>query len=308
MLEFKPIEQSPFGVEVAGLDLREPLDADAVAEIVDRLHEHRLVIVKHQQLSEGQYLAFSRRFGRPDIHPLDYVHMPSFPEIEPIGNTLDKHREEAVRNGAAFWHTEHAYEADPISTQLFYAIKIPRVGGETWIADMRSAYDDLDPETKDRIDGLIVKHDYYAAEGGGGEHQASPIKTTEQADRLPPVRHYLAPPHPFTRRRSLYAVTGFTYGIEGMPDEEALVLLADLKTHALQPRYLYKRKHEVGDIMILDTLQTLHSGTHLEFTTGEHDARLLWNVALKGPPECCIADWRPCEPPPYGSSDVSAPS
>ena len=296
MLEFNPIEESPFGVEVTGLDLREPLDADALAEIVEMLHEHRVVVVKHQRLSETQYLAFSRRLGRPDIHPLDYVHMPGYPEIEPIGNTSEKDREEAVRNGAAFWHTEHAYEADPISALLFYALKIPQVGGETWIADMRSAYDDLDSETKARIDGLIVKHDYHANQGGDGEHQAAPIKTTEQAARLPPVPHYLAPPHPFTGRKSLYAVTGFAYGIEGMPDTEALALLADLKTHALQPRYLHKRKHEVGDIMILDTLQTLHSGTHLGFTTGEHDARLLWNIALKGPPECCVADWHPCVP------------
>lgn len=301
MLQFNPIEDSTFGVEVAGLDLRETLDTGTVREIVDNLHEHRVVIIKNQRLDKESYLAFSRRLGRPDIHMLDYAHMDDFPEIEAIGNTDPKDREEAVRNGAAFWHTEHAYEADPISALMFYPIKVPRVGGETWVADMRAAYDDLDDELKQRIEGLIVKHDYLAARGGDGETQAAPIKTDEQAARVPPVRHYLAPPHPATGRKSLYAVTGFVYGIHGMEDDEAFELLASLKTHALQTRYLYKRRHVVGDILLLDTLQTMHRGTQLEFTTGEHDARLLWNIAVKGSPESCAANWRASEPPPLNA-------
>ncbi len=301
MLQFKPIEESTFGVEVQGLDLRETLDAGTVREIVDNLHEHRVVIIKNQHLDQASYLAFSRLLGRPDIHPLDYAHMPGFAEIETIGNTQPKDRERAVRNGAAFWHTEHAYEANPISSLMFYAIKVPLVGGETWVADMRAAYDDLDDELKTRIEGLIVKHDYLAARGGDGETQAAPIKTEEQAARVPPVRHYLAPPHPATGRKSLYAVTGFVYGIHGMENDEAFELLARLKAHALQPCYLYKRLHVVGDIMLLDTLQTLHRGTQLDFTTGEQDARLLWNIAVKGSPESCVSNWRPCEPPPLNA-------
>ena len=296
MLQFNPIEDATFGVQVAGLDLREEFDTLAVRQLVENLHEHRVVIIKDQQLDEEQYLAFSRRFGRPDIHPLDYTHMPSHPEIEIIGNTQSKDREKAIRNGAAFWHTEHAYEANPISALLFYAIKVPLVGGETWVADMRAAYDDLDEGMKKRIDAVIVKHDYLAARGGNGETSASPIKTAEQAARVPPVRHFLAPPHPATGRKSLYAITGFVYGIEEMQDEQAFELLAQLKEHALQERYLFKRKHVAGDIMMVDTLQTMHRGTQLEFTTGEHDARLLWNIALKGAPETCVGHWRPCEP------------
>ena len=112
------------------------------------------------------------------------------------------------------------------------------------------------------------------------------------------MRHYIAPPHPATGRKALYGVTGFVSGIEGMVEDHAFQLFAELKAHALQPRYLYKRKHVVGDITVLDTLQTLHRGTQLRFVTGEHDARLLWNIALKGPPETCRSQWYPCEPPP----------
>jgi len=296
MLDIRPIEDSSFGVEVHCLDVGTPLAADTVAELVRELHEHRMLVIKDQYLDEERYLSFSRLLGRPDIHALAYVRMSDYPEIELVGNVNEKDREGSIRNGAGYWHTEHAYESNPVNILLFYARKVPQVGGETWLADMHAAYEDLDEDTKCRIEGLIVKHDFCAAQRGGSEIKAAAIKVAQEAGRLPPVRHYLAPPHPATGRKSLYAVTGFTYGIEGMEDEDARELLAELKAHALQPKYLYARKHVVGDIMVLDTLQTLHRGTEHEFTTGEHDARLLWNIALKGPPESCVSNWHPREP------------
>ena len=298
MLDLRPIEDSSFGIEVHGLDVGETLKAETVAALVSELHEHRVMIIKDQRLDEERYLDFARRLGRPDIHALSYARLPDYPEIEPVGNVLEKDQEASIRNGAVYWHTEHAYEADPVSMLLFYARQAPRVGGETWLADMRAAYEDLDEDTKNRIDGLIVKHDFAAARRPKGATKSAAIKSAQASGRLAPVRHYLAPPHPATGRKSLYAVTGFTYGIEEMDDDDARDLLAELEAHALQPKYLYARKHTVGDIMMLDTMQTLHRGTELEFTTGEHDARLLWNVALKGPPESCISNWHPCEPEP----------
>ncbi|MBS34817.1 MAG: hypothetical protein CMO26_02705 [Thiotrichales bacterium] len=300
MLDTRPIEDSSFGIEVVNLDVSENLPAETIAELVRELHEHRVVILKNQRVDKQGYLSFARRLGRPDIHALTYARLPDYPEIEPIGNVNNKDRETSIRNGAAYWHTEHAYEANPVNTLLFYAQRVPQVGGETWLADMRTAYEDLDEEMKRRIDGLIVKHDFCAARRNrdGSEFKNSAINAARDAGRLPPVRHYLSPPHPATGRKSLYAVTGFTYGIEGMEDTEANALLAELEAHALNPKYLYARKHVVGDILVLDTLQTLHRGTELDFTTGPHDARLLWNIALKGAPESCVGNWRPCEPEP----------
>ena len=48
MLQFKPIEQSTFGVEVTGLNLREELDAATLAELIENLHEHRVVVITQQ--------------------------------------------------------------------------------------------------------------------------------------------------------------------------------------------------------------------------------------------------------------------
>ena len=44
----------------------------------------------------------------------------------------------AVRNGAAFWHTDQSYEAVPSSATMLFSIKSPEAGGETQLADLKS--------------------------------------------------------------------------------------------------------------------------------------------------------------------------
>lgn len=292
MFDLNPTDPSAFGAEIRGLDIGHELSDAVVGEILDALYAHRFLVIKNQRLDEARYLAFGRRLGRPVAHPLDHLRMPGWPEIEPIGNVNEKDRDAAVRNGAAFWHTDQSYEAEPASMIVLYALEMPEVGGETLIADMRSAYEDLDHGTRSRIDSLVVRHAYEAAQGGDGEERAIPIRTQEQRARLPAVRHYLALPHPVTGTRSLYAVAGFTCGVEGMADVEASALLEELKAHALRPRCVRRHRHEVGDVLVIDTLQTLHAALPSEFARGKRDARLLWRLGIKGPPKLRVREWR----------------
>ena len=305
-MEIKAIEGSSFGVEVRGVDLSRYISDETISSILDALYEHRVIVIKHQDLDEGSYLAFGRKFGTPDPHPVDHLRLAEFPEIEAIGNTQERDKDEAVRNGAAFWHTDQCYEANPASAIMLYALKIPQVGGETLIADMRSAYDDLDQGMKDRIDRLDVGHFYGSTGGRYGDTKAPPIKTIAQEDLLPPVRHPLVLCHPATGDKSLYAVTGFTTAIEGMADDEAAALLQTLKTHALRPKYVYSHRHAVGDITIIDQFQTLHSAVPIDIATGNEDARLLWRIGIKGAPAICKDHWSLKAPPAFAVKRVPA--
>ena len=227
----------------------------------------------------------------------DHLRMPGYPEIEPIGNVNDKDRDEAVRNGAAFWHTDQAYEAVPASMIVLYTRRMPRAGGETLVADMCAAYDDLDADTRTRIDSLVVRHAYPGGAGGrrrgAGDTDQEP---TSSARGCPPCATILRRPIPSPGAGPCTRWAGFAYGIEGMADEEAKALLDELKAHALRPRYVRKHRHAVGDVMVLDTLQTLHAAIPLGFSSGEHDARLLWRLGIKGAPPIRAQEWRPSEP------------
>ena len=98
-----------------------------------------------------------------------------------------------------------------------------------------------------------------------------------QEQKLEWVRHRIARPHPVTGRKALYAVSGSSFRIEGMPDEEGVALLDELKRHATQEKYCLRLKYGVGDVVIWDNASLLHSAT----LTDPQDPRTLWRITVK---------------------------
>ena len=107
---------------------------------------------------------------------------------------------------------------------------------------------------------------------------ASPL-TDEQKAKMPLITHPLVRPHPVTGRKALYAVSGSSYGIVGMPDDEAVALLDELAAHATQPKYVISYPYKVGDVVIWDNASLLHSAT----LTDPDDPRTLWRITIKEP-------------------------
>jgi len=286
MVTITPIKGS-YGAEITDVDLSASIDDATIAAIVEALHAYRMVVIRDQSLTPEDYLRFGREFGTPHPHVLDHLRMTGYPAIMEVGNTEPQHRDDANRNGAAFWHTDQSYEAEPASATMLYAVKAPEAGGETLIADMAGAYDALPDETKARIDGLTARHLYGAASGIGEETIAAPLRTDDQVAAVPAVPHPLVRPHPVTGRKSLYGVAGTPFDIDGMEQAESTRLLQDLKVHATAQRFVYKHKYRVGDVAVWDTMATLHSGTPIDVATGEQDSRLLYRISVKGRPRIC---------------------
>ena len=210
--------------------------------------------------------------------------MPDYPAMMVVGNTDEKDKNETIRNGTVLWHTDQSYEKIPASATMLHAIKVPQTGGRTQICNMVKAYEDLDDDTKMRLESLQVAHQYGRGKLRPEEFRASPIMTSEQQEKLPTFYHPLVMPHPITGLKALYAVGQTSYAIKGMEDNEAIALLEQLKDHVLQEKYIYRHKYRVGDIAIWDTFQTLHSGEMIDVATGESDARLMWRISVRGKP------------------------
>ena len=85
--------------------------------------------------------------------------------------------------------------------------------------------------------------------------------------------------HPVTGRKALYAVSGSSYGIVAMPEDEALALLDELAAHATQPQYQLSYPYRVGDVVIWDNASLLHSAT----LTDPNDPRTLWRITIREP-------------------------
>jgi taurine dioxygenase len=131
---------------------------------------------------------------------------------------------------------------------------------------------------KKRIDGLVALHHY-----GNRDDQDKRSRTVasvlneEQEARMAWVKHKVARRHPITGRTALYAVSGSSFRIEGMPDDEAVGLLDELKRHATQGKYQLRLKYGVGDVVIWDNASLLHSATLID----PNDPRTLWRITIK---------------------------
>jgi taurine dioxygenase len=272
-----------FGVVIEGLDLSRKIPPRTWMAVLAVLHRRLVVLFRGQKLTPGEFVRFGRGFGEPIPHVLDHLRLRGHPEIFTLSNQPE--RPEEIRNGAAYWHTDQSYEQEPSSATMLYAMQVPRVGGETLFADMNSAYDELPEKQRREIGRLKVVHLYGNRDAGMyGEPVAAPLANQDQVQRVPAVTHPLVRPHTVTGRKTLYAVAGTSRGIEGWPEERAMALLAELKNHATQPRYVRSHKYEVGDVIVWDTAATLHAGTPIGAATGSDDRRLLHRISVRGRP------------------------
>ena len=93
------------------------------------------------------------------------------------------------------------------------------------------------------------------------------------------VAHPIIRTHPETGRKAIYINPIRTEGIVGMPEAEALTLLADLLAHVTQPQYQYRHQWQPGDLVMWDNRSLLHKAN------GDYDMnqlRYLYRVMLQG--------------------------
>ena len=237
MTQFQPLCPG-FGLEAHDVDISRPLSADAFAEIERAFYAGQVLVLRGQSLTPAQFVAFARRLGPPQPHVIDQFHHPEDSNILILSNVKKDGKPTGLQDAGSYFHTDYSYLQVPARATTLYSIVVPKVGGDTLFANQQAAYDDLPEAMKKRIEPLYGIHHY------GNRHDtdeqsrtaASPL-TDEQKAKMPLITHQIARPHPVTGRKSLYAVNGSSFGIVGMPDDEALDLLDELAAHSTQPKY-----------------------------------------------------------------------
>lgn len=266
-----------FGIEAGGVDLSS-LQGDEFARLESAFFKHQILVVRGQKLTARQFLDFGRRFGLPEPHVIDQFHYPGHSDILILSNVVKDGKPMGLADAGTYFHTDYSYLEMPARATTLYSIVVPRVGGDTLFANQYAAYDDLPRAMKKRIDGLIALH-HYGNRNNLDERSrtVASVLTEDQKQKVTWVRHPIARRHPVTGRTALYAVSGTSFRIEGMPDDEAHALLDELKAHATQEKYHYRLKYGVGDVVVWDNASLLHSATLID----PNDARTLWRVTIK---------------------------
>ena len=122
----------PLGAEIRGVDLSKELSEATFRTIKSAWHDHLLVLIRDQRLTDDDIVAFGRRFG--DLHSasgFEYGGKPKeLPDpVELISNIVRGGRPiGALGADEATWHTDMSMFDIPASATMLYAEEIPDSG------------------------------------------------------------------------------------------------------------------------------------------------------------------------------------
>ena len=279
MLKLSPLCDG-FGLESSDIDVSRPLLEAAFAELEDAFFAGQVLVLRGQRLTAARFAGFARRFGPPEPHVIDQFHHPEDPNILILSNVKKDGQPTGLADAGSYFHTDYSYLAVPARATTLYSIVVPKLGGDTLFANQYAAYDELPAAMKQRIESLVAVHHYgNRNDQNEASRTVASVLTEEQKAKMPLITHRIVRPHPVTGRKALYAVSGSSFGIVGMADEEARALLDELATHATQPKYQLRLKYGVGDVVVWDNASLLHSAT----LTDADDPRTLWRITIKEP-------------------------
>jgi taurine dioxygenase len=244
----------------------------------DAFFASQVLVFRNQKFSARGFLDFARQLGQPEPHVIDQFHHPEHADILILSNVQKDGQPTGLADAGTYFHTDYSYLDVPARATTLYSIQVPKVGGDTLFANQYAAYDDLPSSMKARIENLVALHHYGNRDDlDKSSRTVASVLSEEQEQKMAWVRHPVARKHPITGRKALYAVSGSSFGIEGMPRDEAVDLLDELKVHSTQAKYQCRLKYGVGDVVIWDNASLLHSATLID----PNDPRTLWRITIK---------------------------
>jgi len=247
-------------------------------QVWDAFFASQVLVFRSQRFTCAEFLGFAKKFGRPEPHVIDQFHHSEHADILILSNRKKNGEPIGLADAGTYFHTDYSYLEVPARATLLYSIEVPGKGGDTLFANQYAAYDDLPSSIKTQIRDLVALHHYgNREEPEKSSRTVASVLTEEQEGRMTWVRHKVARKHPVTGRTALYSVSGSSFGIENMPQDEALDLLEELKRHATQQKYQLRLKYGVGDVVVWDNASLLHSAT----LTDPADPRTLWRITVK---------------------------
>lgn len=287
-----------FAGEVDGVDCRRPLDDDAVAAIEAGMDEYAVLVFRGQELTDAEQIAFTRHFGELEQYPsAGHVRRPEDHRLGPgVADFSNLDKSGAIMSAEdrvwffkladRLWHSDSSFRPIPAKYSLLSGRVIPSWGANTEFADMRAAYDALDPRTKAEVEDLVCEHSLiYSREAIGFTEL-----TADEVEAFRPVRQRLVRTHPASGRKSLF-LAAHAGAILGWTIPEARMFLRDLVEHATQREFVYSHVWEPHDLVMWDNRATMHRARRFDQnevrdvrrTTLAGDAPTMEQPAHQGP-------------------------
>ena len=248
------------GAQLRNVDLAAAIDDDELLqEIKSLLLKHRVVFVRDQDISRAEHVAFARRFGDLEDHPVagSDPDNPGLVRIYKSPDTPNDRYENA-------WHTDATWRVKPPFGCVLRCVECPPVGGDTMWVNMAEAYKRLPENIKTQIADLRARHSIEATFGA-----AMPIEKRHALHaQFPDAEHPVVRTHPETGEKILFVnafTTHFTnfhtsanvrFGQDYSPG--ASQLLNYLVSQAFVPEYQVRFRWKKNSMAFWDNRSTQH--------------------------------------------------
>lgn len=265
-----------FGAEVSGVDFNKPIEQADRAAIIDAMNQWGVCVFRGTGLDNASHIEFSRNLGhletapavknRPRRHP-DHAEIFDASNLTPAGEILVDENMVLHKKGDRLWHTDSSFMTMRSAYSLLLAYEVPQVGGLTFFADMRSAYEDLPDDMRKLVDTGEAEHSLWYSRLLAG----FPI-TSEEIDSRPKARQPMSIRQDATGRTAIY-IGSHALDVVGMAREQGQAFIKKLIEFATQPKYVFGVSYQPGDMVIWDNLTTMHRGGDFDIFNERRDMR-----------------------------------
>ena len=262
-LDLKPITDG-FGAYASGINLSSKLSRETIAAIEAGMDKYSVLVWRDSLLEDDHQIRLAENFGKIEISLLSKVRGkggPANKSLVPISNVGDDGefldydgRRLGSQLANQFWHSDSSFAKSVAKYSILSARKIPKRGGDTELAHLRAAYDELPDDLKMIVEGLIAEHHVFHSRISLGLKY-----TPDEIAASPPSYWPLIRIHPTTKRKVIFPPVHIR-SIKGMSDPEARLIVSELLEHSTQKCFCFSHEWSRGDLVMWDNRVTLHRG------------------------------------------------
>ena len=249
-----------FGVEIAGIDLRQATKEYGYPDIRRAFETHSLLLFRNQQLDDEAHLALGALFGPVEDRAMG-KNGPK-PRMDNVTNRLsdgqlsqdnDFHTLNLIAN--QLWHTDSTFLPVPALVNILAARVLSSSGGETEFVSTRTAWQDMPESLKAKARHAVLRH--RAAHSRA--KISADLAKQERFTKWPDQAWRAVWPNPVNGEDSLY-IASHAFAVVGMPEGEGQALIDELIDFATRPGTIYTHAWQPGDVLIWDERAILHRG------------------------------------------------
>lgn len=248
----------------------ETLVSGVAAQDIRAILEARGVIsFRDVHLTDDQQLAFARSLGTlSDESPDGIFKVAVNADLNPDSKLA------GYQQSSRYWHFDGFGRRVPFLLTMLNPRGLSQIGGETEIANLYAAYDDLPEDEEAYLGSLRVVHSFESMMRAA---VASP-SDAELSDwrRQPEISHPLVWSHRDGRKTLVIGASASH--IESLPLAEGRALIDRLNAWSTQPRYVYRHVWRMGDLLMWNNVGTLHRAMPYPTNSG----RVMHRTTLAG--------------------------